>query len=48
MCDEEEDLIRFHFGEMPKEEAERFRSRIDNEPGLAEQLEKLQGCLETK
>ena len=47
MCDEEEDLIRFHFGEMPKEEAERFRSRIENEPGLAEQLEKLQRCLES-
>ncbi len=46
MCYEEEDLVRFHFGEMTKDEVESFRLRLENEPGLAERLEKLQQCLE--
>ncbi len=49
MCDDsigdEEELIRYHFGEMTKAESTHFEHRLANEPGLERRLEKLRDCL---
>lgn len=45
MCDDEEELIRYHFGDMTEEESAQFEHRLANEPGLDKRLEKLLDCL---
>lgn len=45
MCDDEEELIRYHFGEMSEQESALFEHRLANEAGLEKRLEKLQDCL---
>ncbi len=45
MCNEETELIRYHFGEMTDEESAIFRERLTQEPELAKRLRKLEKCL---
>lgn len=46
MCDEDEILLRYHFGDLEASELEEFERRLRDEPGLAERLEGLRRCLE--
>lgn len=45
MCNEEEELIRYHFGDMSDEESALFRQRLEQNSQLAERLRKLEECL---
>ena len=45
MCNEEEELIRYHFGDMSDEESAMFRQRLEQDSQLAERLRKLEECL---
>ncbi|QDT70527.1 hypothetical protein MalM25_34750 [Planctomycetes bacterium MalM25] len=46
MCDEDEILLRYHFGDLDACEREAFEQRLRDEPGLSERLEALRRCLE--
>ena len=48
MCDEDEILLRYHFGDLEASELEEFERRLRDEPGLSERLEALRRCLEEK
>lgn len=45
MCDEDELLLRYHFGDVSDQERLDFESRLDAEPGLRERLEALRECI---
>lgn len=46
MCDEDETLLRYHFGDLNASEREEFERRLRDEPGLSERLGALRRCLE--
>lgn len=48
MCDEDEKLVRFHFGDLDEVEYAEMERRLESEPQLAERLEKIRGCLAIK
>lgn len=46
MCDDNDEiLLRYHFGDMAPEEQAAFERRLRDEPKLAERLEKLRECI---
>ncbi|TWT96717.1 hypothetical protein Pla108_24910 [Botrimarina colliarenosi] len=45
MCDEDEILLRYHFGDMSPAELAQFEQRLVNEPELAERLQELRDCI---
>jgi hypothetical protein len=47
MCDEDEQLIRYYFGELPDAERAEFERRLANEPALALRLKSFGECVES-
>lgn len=45
MCEEDEDLVRYHFGEMADEERADFEQRLASEPDLADRLATFRRCV---
>lgn len=45
MCDEDEALLRYHFGDLAPAEREALQRRLSEEPELACRLEELEACL---
>lgn len=46
MCDEDELLLRYHFGDVTDSERADFESRLEAEPSLRDRLEALRECME--